>query len=241
MKTDLSTRYLLFGTRKIPYELSISTRKKLRIVVKPNLSVKVNAPHGQTDSAIEDAVQSKGSWIIRQLDELSEFLPLPIPQRYVSGETLVYLGRQYRIKVSKGDAIPAKLRGRFLHIFVPDPDNREKVRQSVDQWYRTRAVVVFRQALERILPVALRHGAQSPSLSIRKMRTRWGSCSASNRMTLNLYLVQAPVHCIDYVVMHEVCHTKEFNHSPKFYSFLTRCMPNWKMRREVLKSVLISF
>jgi len=98
MKIETSTKDLLFGQRKISYELSISPRRKLRIVVKPNLSVTVHAPEGQTGAAIEDAIHSKGSWIVRQLDELSIFLPLPTPQRYVSGETLGLLGASISVQ-----------------------------------------------------------------------------------------------------------------------------------------------
>ena len=230
---------LRFGQREIVYKLSESARKRLRISVRPDLSVRVDVPLGQSEAAIKKALQSKAVWIARKLDELAAFHPLPAPYRFISGETFVYLGRQYRLKVQSGEAGSAKLKGRFLWIRVPDKTDSPTVRNTVDDWYRNRALNVFTKSMERCLVIARRQGATDPTLSIRKMRTRWGSCSAANRITLNLYLILAPLHCIDYVVMHELCHLVEHNHSTSFYRLLTRCMPDWKKRRQILREVSI--
>ena len=234
MKTDHGERKIIFGSREIPYQLHTMPRKRLRIVVRPDLSVRVEAPEGCREEHISEAVKSKGRWIIRQLDEIAAFHPLPQPYRYISGETLVYLGRQYRLRVVQGVPTPAKLRGRFLCVSVVGKEDTAAVRTGVVSWYRRRADDVFSRSIKRCIKIAERHGASKPALTIRKMRTRWGSCSASGRMMLNLHLVQVPVHCIDYVVMHEFCHTVEHNHSRDFYRLMTRCMPDWERRKTLL-------
>lgn len=194
----------------------------------------VSAPRAFSEEEVTEAIESKARWVARQLDSFGEFHPLPTPHRYVSGETLTYLGRQYRLKVEQGVRAPAKLRGRYLHVVVPDRQDREAVWRVVQRWYRRRAEEVFGLYLGRCMEVAARHGAPEPLLVIRDMRTRWGSCSAAGRLTLNLKLVQAPVHCVEYVIMHELCHLVHQDHSAAFYRLLTRCMPDWKARREVL-------
>lgn len=239
MKTDPSERHIKYGLRRIPYQLRITDRRKLKITVRPDLSVQVDAPEGFSEEEIEEAVRSKGRWLTKQLDEIAAFHPLPKPYRFVSGETLLYLGRQYRLRVVEVEPEPAKLRGRYLETLVDDRSNTEAVREALLAWYRRRAEDVFARSFDRCIEIAERHGADRPGFSIRRMKTRWGSCTRDGRMTLNLYLVQAPVHCIDYVVMHELCHTVEHNHSKAFYRLMTRCMPDWEKRKAVLNGVSV--
>lgn len=230
---------LVYGERRIPYRLRFLDRKRLRIVVKPDLSVTVDAPKEFNEDEVREALHSKARWIIRQLGEFEEYLPLPTQHKFISGETFVYLGRQYRLKVEEGVVTPAKLRGKFLHVTVSDKHDLGAVQSSVDAWYRGRAEEIFCHYLKNCLKVGKRHAIEEPTLTIRKMRTRWGSCTASGRITLNLNLIQAPVHCIEYVVMHELCHLVHHDHSPHFFRLLTRCMPDWKKRREILKRVVL--
>ena len=240
MKTEPREMTLRFGAREICWQLCVMNRKKLRIVVRPDLSVRADAPDQFSEEEIIAAVQSKAGWIVRQLDSLADFHPLPTPHRYIGGETFHYLGRQYRLRVDEGKAEPAKLRGRFLHVLVQEKSDAKSVQAALDDWYRQRAADIFGRYLDRCLKVAKRHGAVEPVVAIRKMRTRWGSCSAAGRITLNLHLVQAPVHCIEYVVMHELCHLVEHNHSHAFYRLLTRCMPDWQKRKAVLRNVALA-
>lgn len=227
-----------YGSRSIPYVMNVSNRKRLRIIVKPDLSVHANAPQEFTGDEIMEAVQSKAKWIARQIDAFRDYHPYPTPHQYISGETFVYLGRQYRLKVIEGPMVPAKLRGKFLNLAVENKEDREAIKKSLDSWYRSRADEVFNKYLSVSLKVAKRHGVKTkPKLMIRDMRTRWGSCSNSGRVTLNLKLIQAPVHCIEYVIMHELCHLVHLNHSSEFYNLLNVCMPDWKKRKKILKRV----
>ncbi len=240
MKTEAPEQLLVYGERRIPYRLRFSDRKRLRITVRPDLSVLADAPGRFGEEEAREAVRSKARWILRQLASFEEFHPLPTPHRFVSGETFVYLGRQYRLKVETGPPAPAKLRGRFLHVTVAEKADTKVVKRALDTWYRKRAEDVFHRYLATCMEVAGRHGVNQPALTIRDMRTRWGSCSAAGRITLNLKLVQAPVHCIEYVIMHELCHLVHHDHSPRFYRLLSRCMPDWEKRRAVLRQVVFA-
>ena len=234
MQTEAANHVLVYGERHIPYTLQRSARKKICIIVKPDLSVVAQAPEAFNEGEIHDAVQTKSRWIVRQLEAFEAFLPLPVPHKFISGETIVYLGRQYRLKVGQADAAESKLRGRYLHVNVAGTPHIEAVRSEVETWYRRRAKEIFGESMKRCAAIAVRHGAKPAEVTIRKMRTRWGSCSDRGRIILNLHLVQVPVHCIDYVLMHELCHTVEHNHSKAFYRLLTRCMSDWKARKILL-------
>ena len=239
MKTDPRECLLQFGARKIPYRLHRTNRKNLRIVVSPDLSVEVFAPVNISDSRIQAAIFKKAPWIAKTLDRLQSYHPLPSLKRYVSGETFVYLGRQYRLRIIHGAKTKASLNGQFLHVMVPDQTNGRWVRAAVEKWYKTRAAEVFRRYFDKCYRIASRHNIPSPELSVRTMQRRWGSCIPSKRIMLNIKLVQAPVHCIEYVIMHELCHLVRNDHGRRFYALLTRCQPDWRKRKEVLDRISV--
>jgi len=240
MKADSTTEGILeFGSRRIPYSLIRGLRKRVRIAVTPDMAVTVSAPVRARDAQIEELLHKKAHWIVRTLDRIKTFHPLPAPKQYVSGETLLYLGRQYRLKIVQGEPAPARLIGRFLLVSVADKGSSCKAKRSVENWYRERAKDTFRRYLEKCTKVTARHGVPPAEITLRKMYTRWGSCSRKGRITINTNLVQAPVHCIEYVIMHELCHLKHHNHSRGFYHLLAQCMPDWPKRKNALASLVI--
>lgn len=234
MKTEPAQGSVVFGRRIISYTLIRTGRRNLRVIINPDLRIEVYAPSKADTHQIEAAVLRKARWIVKTLDKVESYQPIPAPKLYVSGETFLYLGRQYLLKVLKDSPGPAKLYGRYLRVSLSDPKNTGEVKDLVDRWYREHANSVFARSFERCADVASRHGVSDARFVIRKMKRRWGSCSASGRITLNLDLVQLPVHCIEYVIMHELCHLKYHNHSPSFYRLLTRCQPDWRRRKDIL-------
>lgn len=240
MKAESWDRIIHFGRRLIPFRLHLSQRKKLRVLVHPDLTVAVFAPRIATDQEIRTVLSRKAHLIARAIDKFEAYQPLPSPRRFVSGETLSYLGRQYRLKVEKGSKQPAKLMGRFLWVWVKDRSDVQGIEKAVASWYRNRAFDVLTRYLETCYRIASRHGVPRPTAAIRSMRTRWGSCSRTGRITLNVNLVQVPVHCIEYVITHEICHLKYHNHSKAFYSLLSRCQPDWRKRKETLDRFRVS-
>ncbi len=240
MKNKLQPEHVIeFGSRRIPYRLTRQKRKRIRILVAPDLTVSVSAPLRAKDEQIERVLRQKARWIARKLDEMEQFRPLPGPKQYISGETFCYLGRQYRLKVEEGEKSPAKLKGKFLNVTVRDKQDREAVRKAVENWYRQRAEETFARTLKKCSEAAKRHDIPDASLTLRKMHTRWGSCSSKGRITINTNLIQTPVHCIEYVIMHELCHLRHHNHSPAFYKLLTQCMPDWQKRKDALQKTVI--
>jgi hypothetical protein len=109
----------------------------------------------------------------------------------------------------------------------------------VEDWYREHAGPIFERRLERCYETARRLGIQRPPIRLRRMKTRWGSCTKKGEVLLNTELIKTPLHCIEYVIMHELCHLREHNHTKEFFRLLSRCMPDWERRKQRLDSFIL--
>ncbi|HUW25757.1 MAG TPA: SprT family zinc-dependent metalloprotease [Gallionella sp.] len=228
-----------FGNTSFAYDVLHVARKTMEIAVHPNMRVVVKAPLGILQDAIEGRLRKRARWVLRQIDYFQQFDPRTPARHYVSGETHLYLGRQYRLKVVRGDANQVKMaRGRLV-VEMAGELQPEQVAAYLEAWYRTRARQHFQACLERCAQDFVRRGYALPNLQIRKMQTRWGSLSQNSTLTLNLALIRAPRECIEYVITHELCHLKYDDHSPSFYRFLERLMPDWERRKRELELSLI--
>lgn len=236
MKNDSHQIGVQYGKTTIRYILKHTDRKNLAIHVHPDLNVEVEAPLGSKSEEIKDKVLKRAGWILKQ-QRLFERYSFELPPReYVSGETHRYLGRQYRLKVvvkESGGGTVIMERGRIL-IHTSDPGNQDKKKKLLEDWYRKQAWRVFTERLENWLPHFERFAINQPGLMIRKMKSQWGSCTPEGKITLNLKLIQLPKHLIDYLIVHELSHLVELNHSGEFYSLLSRVMPDWEKRKEKL-------
>jgi hypothetical protein len=227
---------LNFDGERIPFRIAYRQRKTLAITVHPELRLEVVAPEGTTSEQVLPRVAKRAGWILRQWRYFEQFLPRHPGPRFVSGETHRYLGRQYRLKVHEGSPETVKLVGGFLHVWTSDRNQASRIEQLLDGWYREHAERVFqhrmRLCLERCPSLRPPH---EPKLMIRRMTRRWGSCTRAGNILLNLDLVKTPIHCVDYVLAHELCHLQIHNHSPAFYQLLSRCMPDWESRKRRLE------
>ncbi len=132
-----------------------------------------------------------------------------------------------------------KLRGGYFNVSVRAPRKARSIRAALEDWYRSHAETIYRDRLVRCLRAAPSLRRREPTLRIRQMNGRWGSCSKAGTITLSMELVRAPLHCIEYVIMHEVCHLVVHDHSPAFFRLLGRCMPDWEKRKARLDSVVL--
>lgn len=230
--------HFTYGRDVIHYEVRfLESRRTLTIEVHPDSSVLVRAPLGCPEPLIEERVQKRAGWISRQLADFDRYRPRTPPRQYLSGESHLYLGRQYRLRVLQADTTSVKLtRGRFL-VNLRGTQTPERVCALLHSWYLDRARAVFREVLD----ASLTHfkGIEPPRLIVRAMRARWGSLSSAGRMTLNVRLVRAPRPCIEYVVTHELCHLRHRDHDARFYRLLGQVMPDWERRKHRLEAALL--
>lgn len=228
---------LEYGKEQIPFELSFSERKRLTVHVEPSQKVVVLAPSDATMEVVRARLQRRAGWIAKQRRYFEEFIPPPAPKRFLDGETHRYLGRQYRLKLERGETSEVKLRGRYFHLTTPAKPSPNEVGKLLDKWYRERAKGLLSRKLSESLKSSYLRGVQPPGLQIRTMKRRWGSCTQNGDVIFNSSLVKAPLDCIEYVVVHELCHLKVHDHSRKYYDLLTKCMPDWERRKKRLNSL----
>lgn len=227
-----------YGRETIRYEVRfLSSRQTLGIEVHPDQRVLVRAPIDCAEAVITERVRKRAAWISRQIADFQRYRPRTPPRQYVSGETHLYLGRQYRLKVSAGEPASVRMNRGQLIVTLPRTSAREQVKAMLHRWYLDHAREVFDKMLDACLPRF--KGLERPHLIVRTMQSRWGSLSPAGTMTLNANLVRAPRPCIEYVVIHELCHLKHRNHGARFFRLLGRMLPDWEKRKQRLESALI--
>jgi len=234
MQVDLS-----YGKRQFVVDVVMDDRKRLSLTVHPDLRITAKAPAGCEPKVIRERLKKRAQWIARQLELFERYQPLPTERKFVSGETHYYLGRQYRLRIRLGETKRVRLLGRFFEMEIPDLNKREKARSLMLDWYSIHAKILLARRLAQYIPTFVRMGASGPEVRYRRMKKRWGSCSENGLIMLNTELVKAPLHCIDYVVIHELCHLLYTGHNKKFYYILGRILPDWKKRKERLEKVVI--
>ena len=226
-----------FGRQIIPFSLEYRKRKTLEISVYPDMAVKVLAPLNRSYKEIEKKVRKRALWIVEQRYFFSLFLPVQPDKKYVSGESFYYLGRQYRLKVISSADEKVILKGGIIYVYTKNRKKTTQIKNILNKWYRERAQIKFVERLDLCYARVKKYGIGIPTIQIRRMKRRWGSCSQQGAIILNTELIKAPSHCIDYVIMHEICHTKYFNHGKHFYDLLVRAMPDWEKRKKRLERV----
>jgi predicted metal-dependent hydrolase len=236
----VSQHWFSYGDEVIAFTLRRQTSRtveRVAIHVEPDARVLVDAPDTAPLREVMAAVKTRARWISQHVGAAKARLTHVLPREYVSGESLHYLGRRYRLKVivNAEASVEVRMRGAFITVTTPE-HAPATIRSAMDAWYRQRARELF---ADRLVAVAapLRWVKQLPPTRLQFMTVQWGSCSPSGRITLNPLLVKAPRECIDYVLLHELCHLRHHNHSPKFYRTLDRHMPNWRGIKEKLDNM----
>ena len=228
-----------YGEGEIAFRLERRGRKTLAISVNPDASVDVVAPMDATLDKVLEKVRKRASWIQRQQRFFTQFRPRTPERQYVSGETHLYLGRQYKLKVIADIQQQVKLyRGRLV-VQSLRPKQADTTRGLVEQWYRERAQAKFRERLAVCQQRFSKPEDFEPvSLVIMQLRQRWGSMTPTGKLILNRVLIRASVDAIDYVITHELCHMRHKHHGAAFFDLLGRVMPDWERRKLKLERQL---
>lgn len=224
----------------VPFIVERSHRRKRTIAFKMggDARLRVIVPASARMAMITQMVQSHAPWVARKLKQVAKCSPLCA---YTDGALFSYMGFVCRLHVTQGEdrARRCVLHPHALHVHVPDATLsmqglQDEVRLEIALWLKKRARAKLKKRLDLW---ASRLGVSYQKLIVSEPERRWGSCSADNVIRLNMRLMHAPLSVIDYVVAHELCHVRQKNHSPRFWGFLEKSMPDWRHRRKILREL----
>lgn len=229
-------RKVMFDEKEIVYHLEQKPVKNLNLRIRKDGSVYVSANDNVPVDKVDEFVVSKGAYILSALQRFQELAQYrPQAKQYISGETFCILGRGLRLKVVEGSKNAIHSDGVYIFLQVKDTTDVKNKERIVMRFLDQQCKNQFGEIMAEIYPLFQKYGVAQPTLRIRDMDTRWGSClSKKGIITLSKRLLKAPRSCIEYVVMHEFCHFIHPNHSKQFYGFLAMLMPDWKERKVVL-------
>ena len=186
-------RRIEYGGHIIKFRVERRDRRTLEIAVEPNATVTATAPLNAAGDEIDAKVRKRAAWILRQQRYFEGFLPRMVERRYVAGETHLYLGRQYRLKILRADQPNVRLLRGFFIVEVLRGADADEIRQLLEAWYFARARYKFEERLEASLPRFSAPEKHRPTMiMIRDLKRRWGSMSPAGRLLLNQRLIQAP-------------------------------------------------
>lgn len=229
------TEAIKFGSRTIDFRLEYSDRKSLGITVTPEMEVLVKAPTDTSMEKVKEKIRKKAPWIIKQQSFFLSFQPKTPQRKYISGETHLYFGRQYRLQISIGKEETVKLKGKFIEVTASD---KSRAKDLLNDWYLQHARAKFNAIAAPLIDKFKKHKVEPSSIVLRDMPTRWGSCTPKGKIILNPELIKAPKGCIEYVIIHELCHLIHHDHTQKFLDLQTKEMKDWEKWKMKLEKLL---
>lgn len=223
------------SAKSIEYQLVRSKRKSVAIYVHRSGLVEVRAPNRMPKYLIEDFITQKQDWILRKQSQWHS-LPEPVVTSFTEGSAHYFLGEPHRLQFAK----PKSDYEPVIALRVRDK-SEPNVRNALDRWYKNNSMDVFQERHDFWREELVDFDLPQSTLGVRKMKSRWGSCSTKGKITLNTQLVRYPLHCVDAVVVHELCHLLEFNHSKRFYQLMDKAYPDWKKADKCLKELAYQY
>ena len=198
-------------------------RKTISIQIDAGM-VQLTVPNVLSDKTIQEIINSKKAWIHEKLQLQNHITPAR-SREYVNGEAFSYLGRNYHLKLTQNDTKGVKLKRGKLVLSTRDNSSEEYIKDQLTQWYWHHGEQRLRDKTRRYAEIV---GVEPKSISLKNYKARWGSCTVSDDIIYNWRIIIAPHRIIDYVVVHELCHIREHNHSPSFWKLVGKVIPGYK-------------
>lgn len=204
-------------------------RKTVSIFIERNGSVKVLAPITSSDEKVEAAVKSKEYQIFIKLAKWKELNQGKVKREFVNGQSFLYLGRNYRLKLNENQDVPLKISGDFFHLDIKYLSKADKVFKD---FYRDKAE---KKIKERMKLIEERFQHKPSTIKVLELQNRWASWTPKNGLNFHWKCIMAPVSILDYIITHEMVHLKFPNHSTEFWNELDKKMPDYREHENWLK------
>lgn len=218
--------------RQINCEIVRSRRKTVAIQIYPDKRIELKVPLLYNINNVEPFLEKHYRWIFKRLD--APIISKHDTKRFVSGELHYFLGKQYPLLITISPDNNVAFLDNTLMVYAKY-DIPELIETLLEKWYLSQARRIFHEISIPLMKQMEKYNVFPKSFTIKKMRTRWGSCSSKGSISLNLDLIKLPEQCIKEVILHELCHLVHFNHSKEFYALMTAEMPDWKIWKKELK------
>ena len=226
----------IFGTFIYEYQLIKQDRKTLSLTVTPDLHIILKCPVQTNNDRIENFLQKKWFWLEKQLSFFKKYQRKIYEKEYISGEGYLYLGRQYKLIVRHGkEDLVSLTRGLLTVYTTKEVVNSHHNKKLIELWFAEKTELVFQDRFKEMLDRF--EYKNTPALFIREMKKRWGSFLNKEKIFLNPKLIHTSKDCIDYVIVHELCHLKYKNHNTNFWQLLDKKYPKWERVKEKLETI----
>lgn len=228
--------FIVIENKKIYLDINYSPRriKNISIKINNNGLLIVNSPRNIKKTEVLNVLNQNSNWIIKKINDIEIKKSLIKKLNYVDGENHLFLGEELAINIFENKNIDYKIIKDNNKIFIFSSNvEKNNIKYLLNKWYLNQANDIFKIRFEKALTNTY-WVEKRPVLSIKYMKSQWGSCSSSGKISLNAHLIKAPIECIDYVIYHELCHIKEQNHSRKFYDLLEEVFPKWNDYKIIL-------
>lgn len=212
----------------LEYKILYSERKKLTITVERDRSVVVRAPEGTPAEKIENLVEKKKFWIYQKTNHLQKYSENSAGTEFVSGASILYLGKTHRLQAVKEDFEGIK----FDQDFIISKKNLSQAADLMHEWYLKQARQIITPKVEYYTKNL---GVDYNSVLISELKFRWGSCTPKNNLNFNWRLVKAPMRVVEYIIVHELAHLIEPNHTADFWKIVKAQLPHYQKSKEWLK------
>ncbi|MGI6073772.1 MAG: M48 family metallopeptidase [Fermentimonas sp.] len=220
----------------IQYTIVKSSRKSIAIHVYPDGDVIVRAPYSVSEKEIIQVVSKRSEWIQKHLKKFAQNRKHYDKYNFTDGLSHPFLGDYYTLKVFKAYTNRVYINNDQI---VVECEDYTQVQQLLKNWYWQQAEKIFPGYIDKAVDTfSSRYKVKPNKVTLKDMKSKWGSCSSKRNISINMQLIKFPIDCLEYVIAHELCHLLQMNHSSSFYALLNEFMPDWSEKKQKLKSLI---